>query len=404
MALYSYEAFSKDGKKVKGVIDASSISEIKEQLAKQGLYLSSVAPTVEEARGGLWQRLFMRSVTLKDKILFTKQLAVLLKAGVPLLQAVELLTEQFQGRMHAILVTIKDEVKGGSSLANAMQKYPRVFDTIYVQLVRAGEASGKLENILDRLTEYLERRDAVKRKIRSAMQYPIIQLCIIILVVMVLMTFVVPQLQGLFESQDRVLPLPTRILLSLSYAIRHYFILIIVAIIALIAAFSYWKRTPSGGKTLDKIKLKIPVVSYIARTSAVVQFCYTLGVLIESGVNLAESLDIVVKIVDNQILAQTLSEARDKIVKQGKIAQYLKQTNIFPPIAIYLIRTGEESGQLGSMLLNVASNYEVELVELIDTATGLLGPIMLVIMALVVGFIILAITRPLMSSMQGFTG
>lgn len=402
MALYSYEAFTKEGKKVKGTIDASSITAVREQLARQTLYPISIALATEEARMSFFQRLFQRGVSLKDKILFTKQLAVLLKAGVPLLQALELLIEQFKGRLHSVLITVKDDVKGGVSLADALQKYPRIFDTIYVQLVRAGEASGKLDEILIRLTEYLERRETIKRRIRSAMQYPIIQLVIALGVVIILLTVVVPQLQGLFEAQGENLPLSTKIMMAASQIIKKYFLIVIAVVAALVGGFLYWKRTPSGSYIYDKIKLKIPIVKYVAKTNAVVQFCYTLGILIESGVNLAESLDIVVKIIDNRILAATLNEARDKIIKQGKIAQYLKQTNIFPPVAIHLIRTGEETGQLGSMLLTIARNYEVELTELIDTATGLISPIMLVVMAVVVGFIIMAIAGPIMQGGQAF--
>lgn len=402
MALYSYEAFTKEGKKVKGTIDASSIAAVKEQLGRQALYPIAIHLSTEEARKGFFQRLFQRGVSLKDKILFTKQLAVLLKAGVPLLQALELLIEQFKGRLHSVLVTIKDEVKGGVSLADAMQRYPRVFDTIYVQLVRAGEASGKLDEILVRLTEYLERRETIKRRIRSALQYPIIQLVIAVGVVIILLTAVVPQLQGLFEAQGERLPLTTKIMMAASDIIKKYFLIVIAVIIAAVGGFIYWKRTASGSYLFDKIKLKIPIIKYVAKTSAVVQFCYTLGLLIESGVNLAESLDIVVKIINNRILAATLDEARDKIIKQGKIAQYLKQTNIFPPVAIHLIRTGEETGQLGPMLLTIAKNYEVELTELIDSATGMISPIMLVLMAVIVGFIIMAIAGPIMQGGQAF--
>jgi type II secretory pathway component PulF len=402
MPLYSYEAFTKEGKKVTGTIDAPSLTAVRDNLNKRGLYPVSISQATQEARTGFFQRLFMRGVSLKDKILFTKQFAVLIKAGVPLMQALDLLTDQFEGTLHIILVNIKDEVKGGSSLADAMQKYPRVFESIYVQLVRAGEASGKLEDILERLTEYLERRDQIQRKIRSSLQYPIIQLIVIIAVVIILLTVVVPQLQGLFEAQGERLPWNTRILVGASEIVKSYFLFLIAGVLGLFSLFGWWRRTPSGRLFLDKLKLKLPVIKYVARTNAVVQFSYTLGMLIESGVNLAESLDIVVKIVDNQILADTLREARDKIVKQGKIAQYLGQTNIFPPIAVYLIRTGEETGSLGPMLLTVARNYEVELGELIDSATGLLSPIMLVVMAVVVGFIIFAIASPLMQGAQAF--
>lgn len=402
MALYTYEAFSKAGKKLKGTVDASSVSAVRAQLTQQKLYPIFIRSAVQESRMSFFQRLFMRAVSLKDQILFSKQLAVLLKAGVPLLQSLELLTDQFEGRMHMILVTIKDEVRGGMSLADAMEKFPKAFDMIYVQLVRAGEASGKLDEILERLTSYLERRELIKKKIRGALQYPIIQLVIALGVVIILLTAVIPQLQQLFEAQGEKLPWSTKVMMGISETLRSYFFLIALVLGVLIAIFIYWSRTASGARILDRIKLKIPVIKYVSRTNAVVQFCYTLGLLIKSGVNLAESLDIVVKIVGNRILADTLREARDKIIKQGKIAQYLQQTTIFPPIAIHLIRTGEETGELGSMLLTVAQNYEADLSELIDSATGLISPIMLVVMAVIVGFIIMAIASPIMQGGQAF--
>ncbi len=402
MALYSYEAFSKDGEKVKGVIDATSQAAVREQLARQELYPISIYLATEESRMGFFRRLMQGGVSLKDKILFTKQLSVLLKSGVPLLQALELLVDQFKGRFHSVLIAIKDEVKGGKSLADMMERYPKIFDTIYVQLVRAGEASGKLDAILERLTEYLERRETIKRRIRGAMQYPIVQMVIAIGVVVILLTAVVPQLQGLFEAQGENLPTSTKIMMAASEIVKKYFLVVIGVFVAIVGAFMYWKSTAAGRNLIDKLKLKLPLIKYVARTNVVVQFCYTLGLLIESGVNLAEALDIVVKIVDNNILREALAEARDKIIKQGKIAQYLGQTNVFPPIAIYLIRTGEETGQLGPMLLLVAQNYEADLDEMIDRATGLISPIMLVFMALIVGFIIMAIAGPIMKGGQAF--
>lgn len=402
MALYKYEALTKEGKKVGGTIDASSPSVVKEQLTRQNLYPTSIYPATEEARMGFFERIFAGGVSLKNKIIFTKQLGVLLKSGVPLLQSIELLTEQFEGRFHSVLVAIKDELKAGVALADAMQRYPRIFDTIYVQLVHAGEASGKLDSILEKLTDYLARRAAIKKRISGALQYPLIQLVIAIGVVIILLTAVVPQLQGLFEAQGEKLPFSTKFMLAASEIVRHYFLIIIFVLVIIVVGFQYWSRTASGARMLDVIKLKVPLVKYVSRTNAVVQFSYTLGLLIDSGVNLAESLDIVVKIVDNRILAVTLDEARDKIIKQGKIAQYLQQTDIFPPIAIYLIKTGEETGELGSMLLAVAHNYETELGDLIDRATGMISPVMLILMAVVVGFIIMAIASPIMQGGQAF--
>ncbi len=401
MALYAYEAFSRDGKKVNGLVDAPSIAQLKESLIRQGLYPVSIELARSDSRLSLWQRLFSSSVSMKDKILFTKQLAILLKSGVPLLQAIELLSEQVQGLLHSIVVTVKDEIKEGASLADALNKYPDTFDTIYVQLVRAGEASGKLEIILDRLTFFLERRDAIARKIRGALQYPVIQLVIALLVITVMLTVVVPQLKTVFAGKEE-LPVSTRLLLGVSGFMTNHYILLVCFLSITIALFLYWRSTPSGKLLIDKVKLKLPLIKYFVKTNVVVQFCYTLGILLEGGVNLSESLDIVSKIITNQVLAQAINRAKDNIVKQGKIAEYLKQTNLFPPIAIHLIQTGEESGQLDTMLLTVAQNYEVELIELSDNLTNLISPVMTIVMALIVGFIIISIVGPVMSAGQQF--
>ncbi|MDP3889129.1 MAG: type II secretion system F family protein [bacterium] len=400
MALYSYEAFSRDGTKVRGVIDAPSVASVKDQLSRQGFFPTKIELAKEEARYGFFRRLFMRGVTAKNKILFTKQMAILLKSGVPLLDALELLIEQFEGRLRTILVNVKDDIKEGISFADALKKYPKVFDSIYVQLVRAGEASGRLEIILERLTQYLERREEIAKRVRGAMQYPLMQLFVAVGVVIVLLVFVVPQMAESFSEQGKALPGPTQFLISLSNFITSHYLILIGIIIAIVSFYRYWRSTPGGARRMDKIKLRLPLIKYVTKTNAVVQFSYTLGMLMEGGVNLAEALDIVVNIIDNRILADTLSEARDKIVKQGKITQYLKQTNIFPPIAIHLINTGEQSGQLDTMLLTVAHNYETELVELIDGLTAKLDPIMLIVMALVVGFIVMSVALPIMQMGQ----
>jgi len=402
MALYSYQAFSKDGKKMQGSLDAASVQGVKDQLVHQGLFPISIELAKDQNKSTWWQRIFSRSVSVKDKILFTKQLTILLKSGVPLLQALELLVDQFEGTLHSVLVNIKDDIKEGTSFADALNKYPKIFDNIYVQLVRAGEASGKLEIILERLTTYIERREAVRKKVSGAMVYPIIQLVISLLVVGVLMVFVVPQMAANFKGSTD-LPLPTKILMAASDAVTGHFLLLILVISAIIFGFKYWKNTPSGARKFDEIVLRLPLINYFAKTNAVVQFSYTLGMLIEGGVNLAQSLDIVVKIIDNRVLADALNEARDKIIKQGKIAQYLKQTNIFPPIAIHLISTGEQSGQLDTMLLAVAKNYEEDLSEIADRLTAFITPVLLIVMALIVGFIVISIALPILQ-MSGLAG
>lgn len=400
MALYRYNAYAKDGKKMNGTFDAPSVEAARNMLMAQGIYPFTIEPAQATQKIAWYKRMFARSVGLKEKILFTKQLAVLLKSGIPLLQSLELLVDQFEGSLRTMLITIKDDIKEGKSLADGLNKYPKTFDNIYIQLVRAGEASGKLETILERLVEYLERRATLVKKIKKALSYPIMQLGVVALVVVALLTFVIPTIAENFSAQGAKLPLPTRMIMGASDFLRDHYFIFIGAIISLIVAYRAWKATPAGARMIDTIKLKIPIISFFTRMGAVVQFSRTLGMLLESGVNLAESLDIVVKIMDNRILKDALNQARENIIKQGKITEYLKQTNMFPPIALYLIKTGEDSGQLDAMLLTVAQNYEVELADFSDSLTAKLDPIMLLIMASIVGFVILSIMLPIVGMMQ----
>lgn len=395
MPQFFYQAFSKDGKKATGYLDAPSSAHVKEQLVRQGLFPTTITVAKEGSKLSLWQRLFAGKVTTKDKILFTRQLNVLLKAGVPLLQAIELLTDQFSGKLKTMLIAIKDDLKEGMAFANAIAKYPDVFDKIYVQLVRAGEATGKMETVLDRLIVFYERKEELRKRVSGALTYPLIQLAVALLVVVFLMIFVVPNIVKTAIRSGSELPTPTKIVVSLSNIIQHYYLVVFIVFGLMYALYKYFKSTDFGARAIDNIKLKLPMIKYFTRINAVVQFSQTLGLLIASGVNLSESLDIVVSIVDNKILADTLQEARDKIIKQGKIAQYLKQTNLFPPIAIYMISTGEESGQLDTMLLTVSRNYEEELGEIADKITASLGPVMTIFMALTVGFIIAAVAMPI---------
>lgn len=398
MALYYYQAVTREGKKVSGHIDASTTKGVRELLSKRGLYPTKVSVASSETSTIPWyRRLLRKQVTLNDKIFFTKQLSVLLKAGIPLVQALDLVIEQTSGPLERIVIILRDGIKEGKSLADGLARFPETFDSIYIQLVRAGEATGNLEPILKRLTDFLERRDELNKKITGALRYPLIQLVVITLVVVGLLTFVVPQIASVFEGQKVLLPWPTRFLMGASdFLLNHYFLLFSV-FAGIVALFLVWKSTPRGSYLLDRWKLKLPIVGYFARTGAIVQFCNTLGMLVEGGVNLAESLNIVTKIVDNRVLRDALEEAKENIIKQGKIAQYLKEAEVFPPVAIHLINTGEQSGELGSMLLTVGKYFEDDLRERSDGLAAMLGPVMLGVMFVVVGFVIAAVLLPIQS-------
>lgn len=397
MALYFYKALSREGKKISGSMDGSSAESIRAQLTAQGLFPFEIKLQTEGGAGSSFiSSLFERPVTPKDLIMFTKQFAVLLKSGVPLYQSLELLSEQFEGKLRSIIISLKDGIKEGKTLADGLASYPKTFSKIYIQLIRAGEATGKLETILERLTQYLERQEEISKKVSGALFYPMVQIGVIVLVVIMIMVAVIPNLQSMLKSTGKELPFATQILITGSYLITNHYLAIILSLLSIVVIFEYWRSTPSGKRTIDQLKLKLPVIKYFARTNAIVQFCNTLGMLLESGVNLSQALDIVCDIIDNSILVQTLTEAKDKIIKQGKITPFLKETGLFPPMAIYLINTGEQSGKLDFMLLTVARNYEVELTELTNKLTDNMPTIMTMVMAVVVGFIMFAVMGPIL--------
>lgn len=402
MALYYYKALTKEGNKVSGTLDAPSITQVREALVRRGLYPVSIAASQEGSTiYKFFRDFFQKSFDNKDLIFFTKQLSVLLKAGVPLLQALELLVEQTEGQLRTIVIELKDDIKEGKALAEGLSKYPKIFSTTYVQLVKAGEASGKLEVILDRLTGYIERTQELKKKIRGALTMPAIQLTIALAVVVLLLAVVVPTISGTFSSLKMELPLATRFLMGLSTLMINYYIIILGLVGALVGGFFAWKSTAAGARLWDTFILKVPIAGYFARMGAVVQFSSTLGMLLEAGVNLAEALTIVTSIVKNKILVDKLQQARDSIIKQGKISEYLKETGMFPAVAIYLIRTGQESGTLADMLLQVGSYYDVEVTEYADGLVEKITPVTTMIMGLIVGFVVMAIAGPLLNMNKG---
>lgn len=395
MPLYKYDSFSRRGNRVTGTIDASTAQGAKELLRGQGLLPTSITEVSTEQAGFSFTSLFEKKIDVKSKVLFTKQLAVLLRSGVPLLAAIELLAEQFDGQLHRILIEVKDGIKTGEPFAACLAKYPKVFPNVYIQLVRAGEASGKLEVILERLTSYLERAEETAKKIKKAMSYPIMMLSFVGLIVMVVLTFLIPKMADIFTKSGKELPMPTQVLMTMSdFVLNHYFLLI-ASIAGVILGFLKWKSTPAGRLMFDEMILRLPLVSYFSKTKAVVQFSKTLGMLLEGGVNLSEALDIVCNIVENNVLTFKLKQARDKIIKEGKIAKYLKETGMFPSIASYMINTGEQSGKLAEMLLTVGNDYDTELEELTDSLTEAISPIMMVVMAVIIGFVIAAIFLPI---------
>ena len=404
MPLYHYDSFSRRGKRITGTIDAPSLQSAKEILQGQGLMPVKIGEVGVGVKGFSVAGLFEKRVDVRTKIVFTKQLAVLLRSGVPLLQAFELLVEQFEKQFKQILINIKDGIKAGESLASQLARYPKVFSNVYVQLVKAGEASGKLHMILERLTEHLEKEELTRKRVKKAVSYPIFMLTFSGLVVVGLLVFLVPRITDMFIKMKKELPGPTLFLKNTSDFILENFTVLGIFLLVVLLFFAYWKSTEAGKYKLDELFLRFPLTSYFSKTKAVVQFCKTLGMLLESGVNLSEALDIVCNIVDNKVLVKKLRDARDKIIKEGKISKYLKETEIFPNIATYMISTGEESGKLADMLLTVGNDYDVSLTEITDSLVAKIGPVMTIVTGVIIAFIVISIFLPIveMGDMPGF--
>ncbi|KKP24315.1 MAG: Type IV pilus inner membrane protein PilC [candidate division TM6 bacterium GW2011_GWF2_28_16] len=397
MPLYKYESFNRSGKKIEGTIDASSKESAKNTLQGQNLLPYKIEELGEGNIEFSLASFFESPVELKTKVAFTKQLAVLLKSGVPLLQCLELLIEQFDKSFKRVLINIKDGVKSGQTFASQLAKYPKIFPNVYVQLVKAGEASGKLHIILNNLISYMVKEEETRKKIKKASSYPLFILSFAFLVVIGLITILVPKITDMFiKMGNKELPGPTLFLKYLSDFFLEYYLVFFIVLFFLIILFSYWKSTLSGKKSLDSLFLKLPLISYFSKTKAVVQFSQTLGILLDAGVNLSESLDIVSSIVENSMLFEKLESAKNNIIKEGKIAKYLKQTGIFPNIAIYMIDTGEQSGKLGEMLLTVGNDYNDELNEITDSLVSKIGPIVTIITGVIIGFIVLSVFLPMM--------
>ncbi len=311
MALYVYKALTKTGKQVSGQFDAPSSIAVRVELASKKMYPISIELYKDSSTfQHFFGTLFQPKVAFKDLIFFTKQLGVMLRSGVPLLEALELLSEQFKGKLHSILVAIKDGIKEGSSLADGLENYPNTFSIIYIQLVRAGEASGRLEQILDRLIDYLERQEALRKKVSGAMAYPIFQLLIIVVITAGLLVTIVPNMVKVLGSMAGSLPTSTVVLMAMSDFLVHHYVLLGEILIGVTLMFSYWASTKNGKYSLDYLKLHIPLIGYFSQISAVVQFCSTLGMLLENGVNLAPALDIVCNIIENEILLESIEAAK----------------------------------------------------------------------------------------------
>jgi len=403
MPVYSYAGLSPDGKNVAGIIDADSPRAARVKLRRSGVFPTSLAETQGETTQRTSRsisRLFER-VSPQELAVVTRQLSTLVSAGLPLVDCLSALIDQVDSeRLKRTLTQTRERVNEGSSLADALAEHPKLFSELFVNMVRAGEASGALDVVLLRLADYTESTASLRSKVRSALTYPAIMLVFGGLILFFLLSYVVPKITRLFLESKQVLPLPTRVLMAISGALAAWWPVLLVLLVLSIFGLRWYVRTPNGRHSYDRWVLRAPVFGKLAQKIAVARFSRTLSTLLRSGIGLLPSLDIVKNIVDNRVLFDATEAARDAIREGQSIAPPLKKSGIFPPLMIHMIAVGERSGRLEEMLFKTAETYEAEVDTTIATLTTLLQPVMTLFMGGIVLFIVLSILLPIFQMNQ----
>jgi general secretion pathway protein F len=402
MAVYEFRGIQvATGKPVKGFRDADNAKSLRGVLRKEGVLLTLATEESQKKKDkdkrGLNVLAFLRRASTSDVAIMTRQLATLVRAGVPLVDSVAALTDQVEKEVLVrVLTELRENLNEGTSFAKSLAKHPQVFPPLYVNMVAAGEASGTLEAVLERLADFMEGQARLKGKVSAALAYPILMVVIGGGLVGVLMVAVVPKVTSIFDSLGHALPWYTRLLIFVSDTLAGFWWLILGAIGLSIYLFRRWKKTPVGHLRWDTIRLKLPIFGKLNLLVAVARFSRTLATLLASGVQLLQAMEIGLNVLENARLEQVVKEAIGSIREGESIAVPLKRSGVFPPMMTHMIAVGEKSGQLEAMLENVSRAYEADVETRVVALTSLLEPIMIVALGGAVGFIAMSILMPLL--------
>jgi len=393
MPIYKWEGKAGKGAIKKGEMEAPSEAAIRIHLRQQNIIPTKISSKGKEIRISLP---FKKKVNQRSIAIFTRQLATMIDAGLPLVQSMESLSSQQESKVFKnILREIREDVEGGSTFAGALKKYPGTFNELYTNLVVAGEEGGILDNILNRLANYIEKSEALKKKVKSALIYPATIVGVAVVVVMILMIFVIPVFETMFKSGGQNLPLPTLIVVTISKLIKKYVIIFIPAMILLFFMLKKYYKTQNGKAVLDRLLLKLPVFGSLFKKIAVARFSRTLGTLVSSGVPILDGLSIVSRTAGNRTIETAILDARASIREGETIAEPLSRSGLFPPMVIQMISVGESTGALDSMLSKIADFFEEEVDIAVTNLTSLLEPLLMVFLGVVIGGVVIAMYLPI---------
>ncbi len=393
MPVYKYKAINENGKTLQGIIDAESPKAATEKLKRQGIFLSSLKEVKEEKT----KRFFLfRGISTSELAVTTRQFSTLISAGLPLEASLVALSEQTDDpRLKQVLTQVKDRISEGSSLTNALKEHKNIFSDLYINMVKAGEASGTLDIVLLRLADFLEKQAALYSRIKSALIYPLFMFLIGSGVLFFMMTYVIPKIARIFEESGKALPLITVILIEISTFLSENPLIILFILTGIAFMLYRFSKTRRGKAIIDRLVLRLPIFGKIARMVIISRFTRTLGTLLGSGIPLLEALEISEAILGNSVYIEKLRSIRENVREGTSLARPLRESGIFPPLMTRMITVGEQTGELEEMLVKVADIYDMQIETSVSTLTSLLEPIMILVMGVVVGFIVFAILLPI---------
>jgi len=392
MAVFVYTGRTRGGQTITGEIDAPTREAVVAKLRSQQI----VATAVRTKPRDITIPGFGGGVDEKEIVVFTRQFATMIDAGLPLVQCLEILASQQENKVFKKALTeIRQSVEGGLTFAAALKQHPKVFSSLYANMVEAGEAGGILDTILNRLAVYMEKAMSLKKKVKSAMIYPSTIITVAVVVVIFLLVFVIPTFKAMFEGFGATLPLPTLIVLELSRIVRGYFLVGIGAVVAVVVGLRWWYGTPAGRLAIDSFLLRTPVFGMLIRKVAVAKFTRTLGTLISSGVAILDGLDITARTAGNKVVELAVQRTRASIAEGKTIAEPLKASGVFPPMVVQMIAVGEQTGALDAMLGKIADFYDEEVDTAVTNLTALLEPMLMVFLGIVIGGVVIAMYLPI---------
>jgi type IV pilus assembly protein PilC len=405
MATFAYSGRTRAGQTVAGERVAESVDAVVAALRREQILVTQINPVKEKSAAKPAGVRRAKKVSAKSLAVFTRQFSVMIDAGLPLVQCLEILGTQEEDKNFAsMILATRGDVESGASLADAMKKHPKAFDPLYTNMVAAGEAGGILDTILKRLATYIEKAVKLQSQVQSAMIYPAAVIVIAVGVVGVILWKVIPTFASLFAGLGADLPLPTRVVIALSNYMVQFMPFIVVGIVASVFAFRSYYQTPNGRMTVDATVLRMPILGVLMRKIAVARFCRTLSTLLASGVAILEALDITARTAGNAVVEQAIVTTRKSIEGGDTIAQPLKETAVFPPMVVQMIGVGEATGALDTMLTKIADFYEDEVDVAVAGLLTLLEPVMIAVLGGVVGGIVIAMYMPIFSLISELTG